>query len=262
MAKKDIFGISEEDQKKYQKTLFEYFTLFKGVDGKEAQEKANELYEKLISGTQIQGHDLSKVEFFDERLEIVTEHYYIPTATYRSKYPKGSKKSSNKPVQGNDSSKQRAQVEHIKANLLAEYPALNRKDLQESVENYCTLQVQLQELLAKNKIADNHLAIKNITHTMVQLGSYLGIDEGAKAKQKDAEDTQSVAALAKQFEQTLKDFPEIHDRMRYKEIRICLEKYDRQEISREIFASRSWADMSVEDAREFVRQREQEYEAS
>lgn len=263
---KDIFGITPEDEQKYRKALFEYFTTYKGLLGEKAKEQADAAYDNLISGKDIEGN-LSNVEYFDDALSVATERFYIPTLSYRVKYKKNSKPKTKKPKASTDLdeadiAKQREQVERIKANLLAEYPTINRRDLLESVENYCTLQVLCQNLLAKGKISENHLAIKNITQTMVQLGAYLGIDEGAKAKQKSAEDMQSIADLAQKFAQTLKELPELYDRMKYKEIRICLEKYDRHEISKEIFESYMWAGMSVENARQFIKERENKYEAS
>jgi len=264
MSKSDIFGISKADVSKYKTIAFEYYSIYKGKDSEEAKRLGDALFKKIISGKTLKDKKLAKFEHFDEILSELTEHYYIPTTSYRYKYPANGSKSKGVTTEKAEltAEEQRELVEAKKADLLSEYPALARRDLGDIVDNYCTLHIQLKHLLSKRRISENALAVKNITHTLVQLGSFLGIDEGAKAKQKDAEDLQSIASLSVKFQQTLKDYPEIHKRMLYKELRICLEKYERSEISREIFESRSWAGMTVSAAREFVAEHEAEYEAS
>ena len=63
------------------------------------------------------------------------------------------------------------------------------------------------------------------------------------------------------FQRSLDNFPKIKDRQKYKELRMLIEKYERNELSSIIFALSDYAGMSVDEARNFVRQREAEYEA-
>jgi len=213
--------------------------------------------------------DNSKLAFFDDLLSEQTTHFYTPTDAHRKRFKKGvrpkvskksTKKGATKKLDGLSEDGQ-AKVNKIRNNLLSEYPSLDRKDLEESIENYCRLIVKVNDLMSGD-MSSNNVAIKNLTETMIKLGGFLGIDEEKKARQKALEDKQSVASLSATFQQTIDEYPAIMDRMRYEEIRILLEKFDANSlgISKELFESPAYAGMDIMKAREFVRERESKYE--
>jgi len=266
---KTIFFIADDEEKKFIEVLQKYWQFYRRKTKTEAEGLAKSSYEYLIKGLDLVGNTVepSKLTTFDTFLSDQTDHFYTPTDANRKRYKKGARlKKSTKPAgkkgstaaNGVDLSK----IDRIRDNLLSEYPALDRKDLQESIENYCRLIVKVNDMMVTDAISNN-VAIKNLTDTMIKLGGFLGIDEEKKAKQKALEDKQSVASLSAKFQQTLDEYPVIMDRMKYEELRILLEKLDANSlgISKELFESPAYAGMEVQKAREFIKEREAKYES-
>ncbi len=270
MSEKLVYYIlATQEQNKYRQVLTEYFKYVKGIPEDKLVETADKAYDNLIHNLDLSGNEVTNpnINYFDDLLSTVTNGFYKPIDSNRFKHEKGVKVRRRKvtkegePIASTElSSKETDAITRIKENLLTEYPNLNRKDLQESINNYCTLMVQVNKL-TNSDVVKNNIAIKNLTDTLIKLGSFLGIDETQKAKQKAMDDQQSVASLSLQFQTTLDQFPQIVKRMKYKELRILLEKYDRQELSKALFESESYAGMSVNEAREFVKTLEVEYES-
>jgi len=273
MEKKVLFRIKDNDANGFLRVLEDFYRFYKNKPEVEAKSLAAAGFANLISGNDLDGKKITNpnLVYFDEILSVVTENYYTPSQTARYRYKKASRSTFGRPKKTTKTSTQilspeesketEKKIDRIKHNLLTEYPTLDRIDLEENIDNYCKLIVKINELMSE-AAADNTMAIKNLTDTQIKLGSFLGIDEGEKAKQKSIDDQQSVASLSSKFQRTIDEFPEIMDRMRYKELRILLEKYDRQEISRELFENSAYAGVTVDAAREFIKKREAKYEAS
>jgi len=268
---KIVYFIDEKTEEKFLEVLRKYWQFFGKKTPTEADDIAISSYDHLIRGLDFDGNPVknSNLVYFDDVLSELTSAFYTPTDIQRFRFKKGvrpkkknssrnSRKSAN--TNGLDGINQ-VEVDRIKTNLLSEYPFLDRKDLEISIENYCRLIVKISDLMTRDIVANN-VAIKNLTETMIKLGGFLGIDEEKKAKQKAFEDQQSVAALSMQFQQTIDVYPAIMDRMRYEEIRILLEKYDNSSmgISKELFESPAYSGMTIAKAREFVKEREMKYE--
>lgn len=272
--KKIVYEIDVVDKEGYIAILAQYFNIFHALDMLKAEEEARKGYEKLIRRQKLNGEDIvdKSLVFFDDILSAETENFYKPSVASGKKYPPNKKLSTKKVSEvvkvvssGLTDEKRleyKKKAEALKKELFKEYPALNRADMSETVNIYCITQVKLNEIVFEKDIIDNHIAIKNLSATLTQLATYLGIDESAKAKQKAVEDKQSIASLALRFQDTIDQFPEIMDRMRYKEIRILLDKYERQELSEQLFKLDAFAGMSVSDARQFIAERESKYEAA
>lgn len=274
MMKPEVFFISEDDKNFFLNVLTDFYRFTQGKTETEAKDLADTSYHNLIRGLDLAGNSLDNENliYLDDILSVQTDKYYFPTETDRHRYKKNEKKSRkrgspkgkksdslsepNQPLSDSDEEK----VEKIKEILLSEYPSLKRGDLKEDVGTYCRLKVEIHKLLSGN-VAASSMSIKNLVSTQISLGSSLGIDEGAKAKQKESEDKQSVAALSLEFQKTIDDFPEIRKRLKYKEIRILLEKVERQEISKILFSLPEYAGLSIEEARIFIKENEVEYEA-
>lgn len=276
-----LFFIDDFYAKKFKGILKQYWQYYEKRTESESEALSETSYNYLIHGKDIFGQELKNPNliYFDEILEEQTKSFYVPVDTVRKRYKRG-----YKPKQHRDSVKKKAakhetnkvaeltgngwsendndKLDRIKDNLLSEYPFLDRKDLQETIDNYCKLIVKINNIMSADPITNN-VAVKNLTDTMIRLGSYLGINEEAKQKQKEIDDKKSIASLSLQFQQTLDAFPKLIDRLRYEEIRILLEKYDSGSngISKELFESDSYAGMSVSKARQFIKERAKKYEA-
>ena len=272
LSKHKIFFITEEkEQIRFKETLEKYWRYYRQKTIAEASELSVSSYNYLICGLDLVGNELTaethNIIYFDELLSVLTNKYYAPKASQRFKYQKGDKPQ-NKPrarVEPTDSPstprKDKDKINKIRKNLLEAYPFLDRKDLEESIDNYCRLIVKISTLMQGDTVINN-VAIKNLTETMIKLGGFLGIDEGKKAAKKALEDKQSVASLSVTFQQTIDSYPEILDRLKYQELRILLEKYESNSvgISRELFESTAYAGMSIDKARVFISEREAKYE--
>ncbi len=274
MMKPEVFFISEDDKNFFLNVLTDFYRFVMGRAETEAKDLADTGYHNLIRGLDLEGNSLNNENliYLDDILSIQTEKYYFPTETNRHRYKKNEKKNSKKkPGKGKKtdsppgttqalSDEDNDKVDKIKEILLYEYPSLKRGDLKEDVGTYCRLKVEINKLLSQN-VAASSMAIKNLVATQISLGNSLGIDEGAKAKQKESEDRQSVAALSLEFQKTLDDFPEIRKRLKYKEVRVLLEKVERQEISKILFSLPEYAGLTIDEARIFIKENESEYEA-
>jgi len=267
---KVLFFIDETESEKFRAVLEKYWKFFRRKTATEAKDLAESSYNNLIRGMDLVGNilDPSELAFFDDLLSRQTDHFYTPTDAHRKRFKKGVRLKKGRAKRGTTangsdglSDDDRVKLDRIRGNLVSEYPFLDRRDLEESIENYCKLIVKINNVMAGDIVANN-VAIKNLTDTMIRLGGFLGIDEEKKAKQKALEDKQSVASLSAQFQQTLDNYPALMDRMRYEEIRILLEKFDSNSlgISKELFESPAYAAMQLIDAREFVKERESRYE--
>lgn len=262
-----VFHIEEKDELRVKVILKKFFQYMKQKTESEADDLSGSTYNYLIRGLDLDGKPIndSNLQHFDELVQNQTQGFYTPNTTQRFKYKRGSKlKAKTKRKNGgmvSDEKDSQIREARIKKNLLFEYPFLDRKDLQESIENYCKLIVKINVLMSGN-ITENNVAIKNLTETMIKLGGFLGIDESKKAALKAIEDKQSIASLSMEFQNTIDKYPALIDRMKYQELRILLEKYDSQSlgISKELFESTAYAAMSVEKAREFILEREAQYE--
>lgn len=263
-----VFHIEEKDKIRFEGILRKFFQYMKQKTESEAIDLSISVYNYLIRGLDLDGKPINDPNFqhFDEIIQDQTKYFYSPNATQRIKYKRGSKLKVKKKKNGErealaEEREAKARELKIKKNLLFEYPSLDRKDLEESIENYCKLIVKVNILMSGN-ITENNVAIKNLTETMIKLGSFLGINEGKKAEQKALQDRQSIASLSVEFQRTIDKYPEIVDRMKYQELRILLEKYDNQSlgISKELFESTAYAAMSVQQARDFINEREAKYE--
>jgi len=261
------FNLGIEDKEFFIKKLFEFYRFYENKSEAESKQLASVGIERLISGQDLNGKvlDNSNLQFFDVIVENQTRGYYRPSQANKFRFQKGAgkKRVVKKGRQIDDSSfssDDLDKVETIKQNLLVEYPFLNRIDLREDIDNYCKIKVKINNLLSSNQVLENAMLLKNLTETQIKLGGYLGIDESQKAKQKSIDDRQSVAALSLKFQQTIENLPDIIDMFRYQEVQILLQKLDRKEISRELFELPSYAGMSVENARVFVKDRELKYE--
>jgi hypothetical protein len=267
---KILFFIHDEEEKRFQAILQKYWRFFRKKTQSEARDLAVSSYNNLIRGLDLVGNllDENKLTCFDALLSEQTSHFYTPADEHRNRFKKGIRpKKKKKRLNGRNTNanglteQDQDKVKRIRDNLISEYPFLDRKDLEESIENYCKLIVKINNLMSGN-IVESNVAIKNLTETMIKLGGFLGIDEEKKAKQKALEDKQSVASLSVQFQQTVDNYPAIIDRMRYEEIRILLEKFDSNSlgISKELFESPAYAGMDLTTAREFIKERETRYE--
>ena len=258
---------------KYIKILKDYLSLIKGIPEVLLHEQAVKAFDNLVAGMDFDGNEYKfKSNYFDERIEELTEGYYVAQQSTKTRFKLSTRTPRTRSrTKNNDSDtisvekllveEDYDEIEKIKQYLLSAYPALSRKDLNTSVTNYCKLSVLIKKLIDGNAVKDN-VALKNMTDTYIKLGTFLGINEGEKSKLKDQEDKQSIASLSVRFQQTLANMPEIVERFRYKEIRILLEKYERQEISRELFSHSSYANMTVEEARDFIEKMEPLYDGT
>lgn len=273
------FYLTEFDKNYFLGVLKDFYKFMDGKTETEATDLAEVAYENLIYG-----NGLDEVPFdetitdFAERVRLVTRGYYMAAKNIRGKYkidtpisgprtrkPKTAPQIPASPtpnVASVTSYKEEYEkdVKQIKDNLLTEYPSLRRKDLVQSVDNYCKLQVEINQVLNSGAVLHEAKSIKDLIDSQLRLGSYLGIDEEAKAKAKANEDKQSIAALSQQFQRTVDEFPELMNRMRYKELRMLIQKLERQELSKKLFELPAYAGMSIDEARQFVCEHEAEYE--
>lgn len=240
------------------------------VDEVEAEEKAKELLANLLGGLDFDGNNVpvNQARYFDTLLSKQTGGHYKPTKAVKTKHPrlakaKNTTKKASKvsPLDSVSIPVDEEQVQRIMENLLTEYPFLTRDDLREDVQNYCRLKVVINNLTSSADVdKETSVTLKNLMDAQIRLGNYLGIDEGRRAKQKELLDRQSIAALSVEFQETIKEFPELLHRFKYEEMRILLERYDRNELERQLFESSAYANMTISEAREFVARHELKYE--
>jgi len=247
--------------------LVDYYKFYDGKTAAEAKSLGAVGLEHIIFGNDLDGNPFtnSNISYLDDVIASVTSGYYTPPQAKRHRCKRGVKpktsgpKRSKKIITVELTSDDKKDIERIKENLVEAYPAMaERKDLQDHIENYCTLTVKIKHMLAATQM--DSTTLKNLNDVLVKLGSYLGIDESLKAKQKNLKDKASIADLSMDFQQTLEELPEIMTRFRYKELRILLEKYDRQELSRELFELHAFANMTPNEARNWIAEREAKYE--
>lgn len=255
----EVFKISVADKKVFVQVLEQFFTIYKKLSIEEAEKRAEEAYNNLVRGLTLSG-DLwaGEEKTFAERLNISTEGFYVPSELMKVKYKQPKKKSKKSgPVPTQELEQQ--QAIKMKLNLFKEYPTLNRRDLLETVDNYCLLSVKIKNLL-NTQAEENHTMIKNLVEAQLKIGQYLGINESKKQELKESENRASVASLSQQFQSTIEEFPELMTRFKYEEIRVLLHKYERGELTRALFQLPSYAGMTIEEAYEFVKRYKDKYE--
>ena len=257
-----LYNISPEDKEFFITTLANYFVFIKKEsNGVKARQIAEGAYNNLIKGLNFDGVPIpgKRLKCFDLLISEETNRFYIPEAANKTRYLRIKNLPSHR-VQIKQkkmgekipfSTEELKHAEEMKKTLIHEYPNLSRKDLQDEVDNYCRLKIKMTELV-ESDLTENHYALKNINETVIKLGISLGINEGEKAKEKLDQDRQSIAAMSSEFQRTIDKYPDIQQRLLYKELRILLDKLERQELSRELFILPAFAGMSVEDARQFV----------
>jgi len=264
----NIFVLSPQDEKRYKKVLEEFYKFYHSKPANEAEVLAVQGLNNLVNGLDLTGkkYILKKNLYFDEILSKSVREYWLPDENEKYRYPiqndplkrrKRGKKISTIKVEIRDEKDEKEKVKNIVSNLLKAYPNLDRADLRSSINTYARLSVGIDREL-DNPNASSRI-VKEKIESQVKLGAFLGIDEGLKAKQKADEDRQSIAALAVQFTETIDAMPELLDSFKYTELMIFLEKYNRQELSKELFMLPSYAGMSIDDARIFVEKRHDKY---
>ena len=266
-----IFDVTQTEQDTYLSVIRDFLVYVQFVGEEEADEKAKEYLANLLQGLDFDGNNVpvNQARYFDTLLSKQTGGHYKPTTAVKTKHPRLAK--AKKMVKSKASKTDQVylalvpvdeeQVERIMENLLTEYPFLTRDDLREDVQNYSRLKVVINNLTNNADVdKETSVTLKNLMDAQIRLGNYLGIDEGRRAKQKELLDRQSIAALSIEFQETIAEFPELLHRFKYEEIRILLERYDRNELERQLFESAAYANMSISDAREFVARHELKYE--
>lgn len=264
-VQKVVYEVTQVDSNRLLIVLKAYYQFY-GDGSCDPAELASEAFDNLIRGRNLEGGPPGNISpYLDERINELTKYFYTPSPENRKKYKLGvtSKKTRKTELSIADPNNNRSaldenKVNQIKDNLVSEYPHLKRKDLSTAVDNYAKLQVKLSTMLDASS-GNTETNIKNIIEAMTKLGNYLGIDESAKQKQKSLEDRQSIAALSMQFQDTISEYPEIIDRLRFEELMIMLEKYERKELDREMFQIQSYAGITIEEAYNFVNQRKEQY---
>lgn len=275
-----LFNIGMKKEK-FTFVLKDYFYRVNGYSEVEAYQKAKESMDFLLEGLDLDGNTYKYNEdtSFASRIERVTEKFYKATETEKRRlkiknYHKTIKQSDK--INGYiDKKNQKREVPieerktvtsdkvdaaKIKKQLYKEFPFLNnRKDLEETLDNYCILSVKVKNLLSSAKFSN--VAVKNLIETQIKLGQYLGISESERQKQKIVESKDNIASLSLQYQQTIEELPNLVEELSYFEIRILLKKYERKELTRDIFKLDSYAGMYPEEAYMLVNKLKKKYES-
>jgi hypothetical protein len=257
--------VEKSDKERYLASLQNYFELIKNMETEEARLKSIKVFDHLIKGRDASGRNRFKpatVKYLAGRIKQTTQGFFTPTDKDKEKYffayNKEVPDALSEITTGTGPSTDKKKADKIKANLIKEYPNLGRKDLEPFVDNYVILTVKINDVITKS--SSQSIVIKNLVDSQVRLGSYLGINEEEKNKQKALDERQSVAALSLQFQETIDEMPELMDRFVYQELKILIEKYERTELTRNLFTMLSPGNMVIEEARKFVGEREKQYE--
>lgn len=245
--------ISKTDFKRYADSIADYLQFFKGHDADEAKRLAPDMLTFVLNDKDFAGNWFKETRLLalDDRLVSLTDGFFQPTTTDVGKYKFKIFNETTKPEIIEPKNKgSEEEVTAFKRELIREYPNLNRKDLETNVDSYVYLSI-----LIKNGIKDKTLTGTNLHNAVTSqknLAALLGIDEGLKAKQRSQDDRQSVASLSEQFQSALSEYPMLHDRLKLYELKILLKKYESGELSRAMFELEAFANMSVQDARDWV----------
>lgn len=255
-------SVTKTDKERYVKAIREYLLFVKQVSTGQATNDAEIGFENIVMGMDLVGNKFPKhnMHTLAERLTFLTEGFFQPIPTDERKYKfnvdssRASRRKSTKSKP--DISITDGSINTIKRALISEYPNLNRRDLLPILDNYATLTAKIKAALA---IDGQSATVKNLVDAQIKVAALLGINESEKAKQKLLDDKKSIASLSMKFQETIDEMPELLDKFRYEEIKILLEKLDRQELSQELFESRSYSNMTVEEARTFVFAKDKEF---
>lgn len=261
--KKILFNITAADKNKFVRVIKDYLVHIKNYPEILAKDRANEYFFNMICGFDFDGNIYTKIDlmYLDERLSDLTEGFFTPVGTEIKRYKIGNahryKKKDRKPATTQVSQNE---VNKMRKVLLREYPFLSgRKDLENSIYNYCVLSCKIKTYLNSDDTSKG-TQVKNLIEAQIRLGSFLGINESERQKAKLAESKDNIASLVAQFQKTIEEFPEIMEEFRFFELKMLLNKFERKEINRTLFESQSYADMSIESAQEFVMDHEAKYE--
>ncbi len=253
-----LYDIKEKDKEKYLTTLKEYFKYYRHLTEEESLKQAQDGYNNLINGLDLAGDPLEGVNYFDDRLAKVTSDYWSPNNFQKGRYkletPKRNVKKKTKTVNKVDKVDNK-EVEKMKRTLLNEYPFLaNRRDLEDTIDNYCGLSLKTKKLLNSDSEEKQSMGIKSLVDAQINLGKYLGIAESDRQKQKTLEDRDNIASLSLQFQETIETYPEIQMMFKFFELKMLLKKFERNEISRALFQLDSYAGLTVEEGYAYVQQ--------
>lgn len=258
-----LYEIKEKDKEKYINILKEYFKYYRHLKEEEALKQAKDGYTNLVNGLDLSGDPLEDINYFDDRLANVTFDYWSPTNFQKGRYkletPKRNVTRKTKTISKVDKVNEK-EVEKMKRTLLNEYPFLaNRRDLEDTIDNYCGLSLKTKQLLNSPSEEKQSMGIKSLVDAQINLGKYLGIAEADRQKQKIIEDRDNIASLSLQFQVTIEEYPELQKMFKFFELKMLLKKYERKEISRALFQLDSYAGLTIEEAYQFVTQHK-EYE--
>lgn len=255
-----IFKVAKSDNEKYKKILSDYLIFIKHMNAEQSQNIAYQYIENIIEGKGFNGEEFSKptIKSFAERIEYETNGFYTPTTAEKAKIKIGKNKTRN--TKNEDKAIEINELDVFKAQLKQEYPFLDgRPDLEDSLSNYCKLSVQVKKALEIDHDKQS-TSVKNLIEAQIKLGTYLGISESERQKAKAKESKSSVGDLALQFELTIDEYPELMEMFQYQELRILLNKFERKEISRELFETVGYAGMKIEQAYKFVNENKTKYD--
>lgn len=265
VQKYGCFNVPPEHRELYINCLVEFYSqqvLLKENPG-EAKNRAMEVYNNLIEGLTPDGEawTMASMTRLDSRVRSVTKGLW-----------KGSKDTQKNQVvytiqrgEGNKSALSEDDIfkflkdteakdfqDEMEA-LIKQYPDLNRGDVRKDVELYCAINVQLRRLSLQSGREND---LKKLVDAKVLLGNFLGLSEKLRMEEIIKQQKENIAALAYQFDQTVREYPELIKRMHVKELKMLLNKYDRGELPEWLFRHPSHAAMSVEEARRIVSENE------
>lgn len=254
-----VFDISESDAVRYKKIIEDYYKIELNMEPKDAVLVADTSFKNLVAGFEMDGREWTqtKLVYFDSRLKYVTNGFWQPrNDTERKRYrlieTKTRFEQPDEPEDIKLSGQEEKMVYDMKVQLFKEYPLLERsRHLAAAIDNYCTLTIKLKKLVSED-VVRHHVVIKNLNESLIKLASHIGISEVDKQKQQLLESKDNIASLAIQFERTIKEFPEIMEGFKFNELKILLQKLQRQELTRQLFEHEDYAGMSPEEAQTFI----------
>lgn len=255
-----MFKITDAQKSKYESAIKEYLIFYKHLPEAEAIRLSRVYLSNIMEGNGFDGNAFlePRLKSLAERVAYETNNYYMVKSEKEKRdtkiYPQP------KPKNSNDLQVDRNEVELIKKNLVSEFPFLDKRgDLADTVDNYCQLSLQIKVALQDTGDKQS-TTVKNLIDAQIRLGQYLGISEADRQKEKAKESKSSIGDLALQFENTIDEYPEIIEACKYKEIKMFLNKLERQELSKELFETNIYVGMPVAAARKWVEDNKERFD--
>ncbi len=260
-----MFTLPQKEKDIFTLIIRDFYIRMQHLSESDASRKSLSDINLLIKGLTKEGEIYPDDIPFAERVSKLTKGFYTPTKsdlrkTFLPVAPKRKKDDTTVSLglTGTKTSDE-LYISKFKKEIFNQYPFLfNRKDLESSIESYAALDLKIKKEIASSN--SSPINIKNLVDAKLKLGSDLGVSEAVRAKKRESESKDNIATLSMQFEETMSQWPKLGLEIKLYELKMLLQKYERRELSREIFALNIYADMTVEEAYAFIDNHEKKFD--